>query len=902
MTSIEVETILPFRDIDDDELELTVNENYGGDSVYELHSKYANLNLRTFDHMEYKTHDFGNDIDPENNFFNLINNTCEYYTDIQFKEVKSEGALSIIHFNSRSLYKNFKKIENYISQFTKFNVLAMSETWLGKEKGYDVGMEGYELYTMDRTHSKSGGVALYVDSSLKCNLMPSMSTTVDGIMECLTVEIIVPDSKNIIITCIYRTPGSCIDTFNLKIDSMFTNINNKIHILTGDLNIDLLNPHGKAKIHDFINGMYSKGQFPIITKPSRITVDTATLIDHIYTNTIEGEITAGLLINDTTDHLPVFGIFQQLLKKNNNTQMHTQRLTRCRTPESVAALKADLSTHSWEEVYATENPDQAYDAFLTTLLESYNKHCPLKLSKPKKKVNQDNPWMTKGLENACKKKNTLYKLYMKNRTKEAESRYKTYKNKLMSIIRHKKKDYYHNELEQHRCNTQATWKILNSIIKKGHVSNNYPNHFIKDKVSINKTNEIANEFNNFFVNVGPTLANNIPEQSDSEGLNEIIIKQNPNSMFIKKVHEAEILEIVQQFKNKKSTDCTDIDMALVKEIINSIITPFTYICNQSFLNGVFPTGMKTSKVIPIFKNGDKHNFTNYRPISLLSQFSKILEKLFVLRLDNYIEKHNLLSNHQYGFRTNRSTSMAVMELVENISEAIDNNEYTIGVFIDLSKAFDTIHHGLLLKKMERYGIRGTANKWLMSYLTNRNQYVSINNIESEKRNITYGVPQGSVLGPKLFIMYINDKCEIIDNLNAILFADDTSLYCSGGNLEQLLVTVEKELKTLKKWFDINKLSLNVSKTKFIIFGNRKLSNQIKIKFADVEIEQVQDTKFLGITIDNKLNWKTHINNLRTKVSKTIAILYKMKPILDQKSLHLLYCSLVLPHISYCVEV
>ena len=437
---------------------------------------------------------------------------------------------------------------------------------------------------------------------------------------------------------------------------------------------------------------------------------------------------------------------------------------------------------------------------------------------------------------------------------------------------------------------------------KGTPKPEYPNQFTKDNLIIQDTKEIVNKFNNFFVNAGPTLANRIVELRDTTGINEKNIKPNLSSIFIKNVHESEIIEIVNHFKNKRSTDHTDLDMMLVKEIINTIVKPFTYICNQSFITGIFPRNMKIAKVIPIFKSGDKYQFTNYRPISLLSQFSKILEKLFAARLDSFIDKHKLLSEHQYGFRPNRSTSMAVIDLVEQITTATNNKQYTVGVFIDLSKAFDTIHHEILLKKLEIYGVRGKANEWLKSYLSNRLQYVHMNGTDSNKEEITYGVPQGSVLGPRLFIMYINDVCEIFNQMSCVLFADDTSLCCSGKHLDQLLDTVQNELSALKNWFDVNKLSLNVSKTKFIIFGNRPITKGAKIMINNVEIERVFETKFLGVTIDNKLNWKTHINNIRTKISKTIAVMYRMKPMLNQKSLYMLYCSLVLPYMSYCVEV
>ncbi len=244
--------------------------------------------------------------------------------------------------------------------------------------------------------------------------------------------------------------------------------------------------------------------------------------------------------------------------------------------------------------------------------------------------------------------------------------------------------------------------------------------------------------------------------------------------------------------------------------------------------------MKTAKVIPIFKNGDCHCFSNYRPISLLSQFS-ILEKVFVRRIDNFIDKHKLLSDHQFGFRTNRSTSMAVMELVEEISSSMDKNEYTVGVFLDLKKAFDTIDYGLLMMKLERYGIRGKAFAWIKSCLDDRHQFVQMNNVKSDLMKVTCGVPQGSVLGPKLFVLYINYICKVSKVLKMVLFADDTNLYCSGKSLEQLLITVEIKLRVFKKWFDDNRLSLNLSKTKFIIFSNRQSNNKVKLMINNEEI-------------------------------------------------------------------
>ena len=323
----------------------------------------------------------------------------------------------------------------------------------------------------------------------------------------------------------------------------------------------------------------------------------------------------------------------------------------------------------------------------------------------------------------------------------------------------------------------------------------------------------------FFVNVGPKLAKEIapPQTGGGQNLQDRIL----DTMYLRKTDKNEIIDIVHKFENKISTDWNGIDMAIIKTVIDAIADPLTHICNLSLSTGYFPSQMKTAKVIPIHKAGDKNLFTNYRPVSLLSQFSKILEKLFSARLDSFIDKHQILSECQYGFRTNRSTSMALIDLIEELTSSVENKKFALGVFIDLKKAFDTIDHEILIQKMNNYGIRGVALNWIKSYIENRKQFVQIGEYRSTSSTITCGVPQGSILGPKLFILYINEICKVSSLLKFVVFADDTNITCSGEDLQQLLEVVSLELGKLKQWFDANKLSLNIKKTKFMIFGNKK---------------------------------------------------------------------------------
>uniref|UniRef100_A0A672F466 Reverse transcriptase domain-containing protein n=1 Tax=Salarias fasciatus TaxID=181472 RepID=A0A672F466_SALFA len=343
-------------------------------------------------------------------------------------------------------------------------------------------------------------------------------------------------------------------------------------------------------------------------------------------------------------------------------------------------------------------------------------------------------------------------------------------------------------------------------------------------------------------------------------------------------------------------------MTTVKNVIHSIANPLTYICNLSFTTGAFPQKMKMAKVIPLYRSGDSKLYSNYRPVSLLCQFSKVLEKLFEKRLKVFLEKFNILSDSQYGFREQRPTALALLDLTEEISSYIDKSNHVIGVFVDLKKAFDTINHDILFMKMERYGIRGIFLEWLKSYMGNRKPYVQIRDYRSSSLDITVGVPQGSALGPTLFTLFINDLCMTSKKLKFILFADDTNILCSGKKLRNLMHDVMTELTYLNHWFRLNKLSINMEKPKYILFGNKKTKTEERMIIDNNEIERLTETKFLGVILDEQLNWKPQIKNIKIKLAKSVGLLNKTKLFLNYKARYILYSSLVMPHLSYCVEI
>ena len=299
-----------------------------------------------------------------------------------------------------------------------------------------------------------------------------------------------------------------------------------------------------------------------------------------------------------------------------------------------------------------------------------------------------------------------------------------------------------------------------------------------------------------------------------------------NSFGLVETDASEIVSVVKSLKTKTSAGHDNIPVDIMKLTINQTASVLAKIVNKSFTEGKVPNLLKIAKVSPVFKSGDKSIISNYRPISILPSFSKIFEKLVYNRLINYLNKYCVLSNNQYGFRSNYSTSLAILEMVDKISEAIDNKYYSLGIFIDLSKAFDTINHDIMLGKLEYYGIRGQALSWFKSYLQNRSQYVTYNGCESPHLPISCGVPQGSILGPILFLIYINDIINVSELLHSILFADDTNLFAFHRDLNSLVDLINKELKVLSLWFKVNKLSLNVDKTVFMVFTSNQKSTTL----------------------------------------------------------------------------
>ena len=375
------------------------------------------------------------------------------------------------------------------------------------------------------------------------------------------------------------------------------------------------------------------------------------------------------------------------------------------------------------------------------------------------------------------------------------------------------------------------------------------------------------------------------------------------------VQSPEIQKIINNFKSKSSVGSDNISMKLFKRISNTLVIPLTFIINQSLTTGIFPNDLKIAKILPLFKKGCDKTFDNYRPISLLPCLSKVIERVVYNQLYSFFESNKLFFFSQHGFRKLHSTESAVLQFIDRILNHLDNNRLPLAIFIDLSKAFDTIDHDILLHKLAFYGIRNTSLNWFRSYLSERSQFVIFNETSSSLLPNTVGVPQGSILGPLLFIIYMNDLCNVTNNFKPILYADDTTLespLCSFNFLESantnVSLEINNELARISNWLSVNKLSANPLKSKYMIFHfpqrNRNTLPELNITLNGLPVEQVSEFNFLGVIVDECLSWKPHVSKICNTISRSVGIIKRLNKILPIPTLVTLYNSLIMSHIRY----
>ena len=841
------------------------------------------------------------DIDPDLYYYYHNNSIkSEYYTEKQFNNTFSDNNnLSILHLNIRSVPLHFSEFLCYLDTVDlEFKIIALSETGINNHHAV-YNITHYNLEMDHRHKRRGGGVSLYIHNILQYKIRKDL--VIGDVVNSVFIEIIRSSTNtknNVICGCVYRPPFMSVKFFNELLELFFSKLQSekKYVYITGDFNVNILTqPNCSLATQDFKNIFSSNFYSPLIQKPTRITEHSATLIDNIYCNVpdLSSNSAAGILKVSISDHYAIFCILKyatiqaktKIVKKKNFGE------------KNIATFTTRLNNENWDFVFMSECAQSAFSRFQSVI----DLHFSTVFKMQTRTINYKNrhPWMTDALRAQIKLKNVMHSRAIALNNKATFENYNRAKNMLKSSLRNAEIQYYSHQLEMHKTDISKSWKILKNIIGKHSCRSKPTMHFNINNESVSNSTDIAESFNNFFVSIGPQLAENIScETNPLTYVNNI-----ERSIVILDVTCEEIKGVIHSLNNS-SSGWDEIPTFLVKKCVDSFIEPLTYLVNSSISEGIFPSELKLARVVPIFKSGDPSLITNYRPISVLSFFSKVFEKVMYNHIISFMNKNDVLYDQQFGFRQKHSTQQAIIMLVDKITRSLDAGDIVISVFLDLKKAFDTVDHHILFKKLYAYGIRGKVLKWFHSYLFNRSQYVIYDDMQSETHHVKCGVPQGSIMGPLLFIIYMNDICNVSKFLYTILYADDTCVLLNGKDLNNLIQSMNTELDLLSTWLKSNKLSLNTHKTFFQLFHRARIktNNSVNIIVDKCVLNKVTSIKYLGVIIDHKLNWIEHISYVKNKISKGIGILYKARQFLEKRDLLNLYYSYIYPYLIYCIEI
>lgn len=787
-----------------------------------------------------------------------------------------------MHQNIRSLTSKVLPLE-VVLVTNNVDVLLITEHWLSPMGINSIHLPNYKMCSsFCRTSNVHGGSAIFCKNKINYKVIDVKEYCIESVIECSCIELL---DFSITVIVVYRPPSADFCQFLEYFCALLSKFENTSSIIIGgDFNVDRLkNTVNKLMLDDLLV-MYDLK--PTINIPTRINENTATCIDNIFVNVDLVDYIIENINFSLSDH------YTQILNfdvyRNNNEPNEPKFITKrniCK--QNIDRFNDLLANENWENVFLQTCPNLAFNEF-ADILSYYFEICfPLQRLKLNKKRSRP-MWISEELlelkQRVClfsdlAQKYPELKPICKNVNTE-------YKNKL----KESKIAYNDNKIFESTNKVKTMWNMINEVVGKSSASQTKIEVYDNDG-SLLPNKLIADNFNVHFT------TSHIGVQAEPIDLN--LLNENIplfyRSFFLQPVTELDTFLFIGKLKSSHSSGLDNMSNNLLKQCKNSLVLPLTYLINLCFVNGIFPDNLKVSKVIPLFKKGDKNSYNNYRAISLISSISKVIELAFLEQLSGFFLKNNLLSSVQHGFLKNKSVDTALVNFHGSVVDALDKGLFAFGLFIDYSRAFDCVDYDLLIAKLFRYGIRGPALNFLSSYIKNRSQVVYVNGTEGNKYPINAGVPQGSILGPFIYLVFANDLALHIKskfNVHITCYADDTNFLVVQKSPDAVM-NVSKDLyRDIIIWSEKNRLTLNKEKTATVSFRyNIEPNHTDEFLIAD-------SVKILGVIFDRNLTWAAHIDSLCAKLGKGCYGMRNLKNHCSKDTLLTFYYSNIHSHLRY----
>ena len=742
-------------------------------------------------------------------------------------------------------------------------------------------------YKQKYGRNKGGGIAVYFKDHLKVEKKDYLT---DAVEEILWVQ--VKTKESFMLGVVYRAeytdvinekPGECKLEENIRKASEVTNR----LILTGDLNIDTKSTNVKTIHLKEVYKCYGLSQY--VKKPTRVDPKSGkpTTIDHIWSNKEVNLIKTTGTFTGMSDH---FGTYMRLNLQQQAAEKETIKY-RCFKKYNPCNYSDDLNTkltNSDVNKYLEEKDvNGATEELIKIMQQTADMHAPQKeftVGNEKSKIK----WFTEELKEKIIEKNELLTDYFMSGIQSLQDRAKKLKNEINHIKRKLKKIYYTDKIEEAEGDTNKLWKVLKEVTGTGKTKENVEPEMI-DQAK-------ANKYNKFFATVGVEIQKQLEVQTHRTDFTDL------QGFEFEDESTETVTKLIDKIRADVAVGCDKISARLIKDS-KTVIAPYiAKIINVGYRTSTFPNCMKTTVIKPLHKKKSTDDIANYRPISILPTLSKVFERAATNQMVSYLESNNKINKNQHAYRSKHSTVTCLVEVLNYIYKLVDQKRCTALASLDLSKAFDSISHTLILHKLSKLGIGESCLKWIKSYLNDRKQRTKFKSYLSSEETVESGIPQGSIIGPLLFICFTNDLAEEFTDCKMVSYADDTQLIVDAENMHQLKEKIEKVIKTAQKWYEANSMKNNIGKTEILILNSGKGKKHLKIKVIDegepVTIETMDSIKILGVVLDQNLNWKKQVNAVKRKSMNTIRNLNRVNNLLPVKYRTQLYKSLAEPHFSY----